>query len=93
MKANVSKMQGNIGNHGGGVFASGGKWALGAQTVNETPLFQRITGADLKKVLANLWSRQRLTKKSHAGRGQETKWEISVEIAPCVPTIRERNSL
>jgi hypothetical protein len=76
-------MQENTGRHGGGVFASGRKWVLGTQTVNEAPLFQRITGADWKKVLANLWSRQRITKnqpkKVHAGRGSETKWEMSVK--------------
>jgi hypothetical protein len=69
-------MQGNTGNHGGGVFASGRKWALGSQKGIETTLCQGITGADWKKVLANLWSRQKITKKVHAGRGPETKWEI-----------------
>jgi len=33
--------------------------------------------ADLKKVLENLWGRKKLKKEAHAGRGQETKWEIS----------------
>jgi hypothetical protein len=31
-----------------------------------------------QKRLANLWSRQRITKKAHAGRGLETIWEIPV---------------
>jgi hypothetical protein len=31
----------------------------------------------LEKGLANLWSRKKITKKAHAGRGQETKWEMS----------------
>ena len=34
--------------------------------------------ANQRKELANLWSRQRITKKAHAGRGQETMWEMSV---------------
>jgi hypothetical protein len=29
--------------------------------------------ADWKKVLEYLWSRKKITKKAHAGRGQETK--------------------
>jgi hypothetical protein len=29
--------------------------------------------------LQNLWSRKKVTKKAHAGRGQETKWEIAIE--------------
>jgi hypothetical protein len=66
------------GNHGGGVFSSGRKRALGAPKGIETPLCQRITGADWKKVLANLWSGKRITKKALAGRGLETKWEISI---------------
>jgi len=28
---------------------------------------------DLKKVLANLWSRKRIANKAHDGRGHETK--------------------
>jgi hypothetical protein len=32
---------------------------------------------DWKKVLANRWNRKRITKKAHAGRGQETIWEMS----------------
>ena len=42
------------------------------------PCAKRITGADWKKVLANLWSRKKITKKAHARRWQETKWEMSV---------------
>jgi len=30
-----------------------------------------------KKKLANLWRGKRIRKKAHAGRGQETKWELS----------------
>ena len=29
--------------------------------------------------LANLRNRKRITKKAHAGRGQETKWEMSIQ--------------
>jgi hypothetical protein len=32
----------------------------------------------LKKGLANQWSRKKITKKAHAGRGHETKWEMSI---------------
>jgi hypothetical protein len=31
---------------------------------------------DLKKVVVNRWSRLRITKKVHSGRGLETIWEI-----------------
>jgi hypothetical protein len=37
---------------------------------------------DAKKVLANLWSRQRITKKAHAGRGPEVIWEIPGNMFP-----------
>src|ERR1035438_3504253 len=30
------------------------------------------------KDFANLWKGKRITKKAHAGRGQETKWEIPI---------------
>jgi hypothetical protein len=29
---------------------------------------------------ATLWGRKKITKKAHAGRGQETKWEISNDM-------------
>jgi hypothetical protein len=51
---------------------------LGSQKGIETALCQRITGTDWKKVLANGWNRKKITKKAHAGRGQETTWEMSV---------------
>jgi len=57
-----------------GFFASVRKWASGAKTVTETPLFQRITSEDWKKVLANQWNRKKITKKAHAGRGPKTIW-------------------
>jgi hypothetical protein len=48
--------------HGGGVFVSGSKWALGAKSGIDTALCQRITGTDWKKFLANLWNRKRIAK-------------------------------
>jgi hypothetical protein len=42
--------------------------------------------ADLKKVLANPWSRKKIMKKLHTSRGQETKLEMSDKIAPASPT-------
>jgi hypothetical protein len=41
----------------------------------------RTTGTDWKKVFANWWNRKKITKKSHAGRGPETIWEISINIS------------
>jgi hypothetical protein len=76
MKEETQQSQGNTGNHGGGVFSSGRKWALGAKSGIETALCQRITGTDWKKVIANRWNRKRIAKKAHAGRGLETIWEI-----------------
>jgi hypothetical protein len=76
MKEETQPSQENNGKHGGGVFASGRKWALGAKSGIETALCQRITGTDWKKVLANRWSRQKITKRPYSNRGQETIWEI-----------------
>jgi hypothetical protein len=59
----------NNGNHGRGVFASGRKWALGANSGVEIAPCQRIAGTDWKKVLATRWNRKRITKKAHADRG------------------------
>jgi hypothetical protein len=42
------------------------------------PFARKKTEGGLEKGLANLWSRKRIMKKAHAGRGQETKWEMSV---------------
>jgi hypothetical protein len=67
------------GNHGGGVFSSGRKWALGAKKGIETVLCQKTTETDWKKVLVNRWNRKRIAKKAHAGRGLETIWEIPNE--------------
>jgi hypothetical protein len=53
------------GNHGGGVFAWGGKACGKVQMSTKRPLCQRITGTDWKKVLANRWNRKRIAKKAH----------------------------
>jgi len=42
------------------------------------PLCQRKTEVGPENGLANLWGRRKITKKAHAGRGQETKWGMSV---------------
>jgi hypothetical protein len=48
-------------------------------------LWQRKTEGDWKKGLANMWGGKKITKKAHAGRGQETKWEIPVkDIHPTI---------
>jgi hypothetical protein len=41
-----------------------------------TPLWKGKAENELAKRLANLWRRVNITKKAHAGRGQELKWEI-----------------
>jgi peptidoglycan/LPS O-acetylase OafA/YrhL len=51
MKKETQQSDGNTGNHEGGVFASGRKWALGAKKDIETPLCQRTTEDGLKKDL------------------------------------------
>jgi hypothetical protein len=48
-------------------------WRQIAPCVREKPM------ADWKKELANLGSRQRITRKAHAGHGLETIWEMSVK--------------
>jgi hypothetical protein len=53
------------------------KRALEPKKASEHPLCQRKTEGGLEYRLANPWSRKKVTKKAHAGRGQETKWEIS----------------
>jgi hypothetical protein len=37
----------------------------------------------LEKVLANLWSRKKITKMAWVGRGRETKWEIPDKFTGC----------
>jgi len=49
-----------------------------AQLATNRHLCQRKNEGGLEKVLANLWSRQKIAKKPHASRGQETIWEIPV---------------
>jgi hypothetical protein len=43
------------------------------------PICLRQTERGLEKGLANLSSRKKITKKAHAVRGQESKWEISIK--------------
>jgi hypothetical protein len=45
----------------------------------ETPPVPEKPRARRKKGLAHLWNGKRIMRKVHAGRGQETKWEISIE--------------
>ena len=78
MKEEIQQSQGNTGNHGGGVFAWGGKACEKAQIAAKRPLCQRKTGGGLEKGLATLWRGKRITKKAYAGRGQTTKWEIPI---------------
>ena len=49
MKEETQQSHGNTGNHGGGVFASGRKWALGAQKGIATPLCQENNRGGLEK--------------------------------------------
>src|SRR5208282_4850646 len=65
---------------GRGVFRWHGKVCGKAQLATNRPLCQRKTGDGLEKDLANLWSRKKITKKAHAGRGLETIWEIPDEM-------------
>jgi hypothetical protein len=39
------------------------------------------TESGMEEWLANPWSRKKITKTTHAGRGQETIWEIPIDIA------------
>jgi hypothetical protein len=41
---------------------------------------KRKNEVGLEKGLATLWSRNKITKRAYAGRGQEPKWEISNEF-------------
>jgi hypothetical protein len=49
---------------------------LEPKKASEHLLCQRKTEVVLENGLANLWSRKKIRKEAHAGRGQETKWEI-----------------
>jgi hypothetical protein len=44
-----------------------------------TPNAGQKPRADWKKDLQNLWSRKKITKNTHAGRGQQTKLEIPLK--------------
>jgi hypothetical protein len=67
-------------NDGSGVFAWCGKACGRAQIGVERSFARQKPGADWKKRLANLWSKKKITKTAHAGRGHETKWEMSIKI-------------
>jgi hypothetical protein len=79
MKEETQQSQKNTGNLGGGVFAWGGKAFGKVQMPTKRSLCQRKTEGGLEKWLANLWSRKKITKEAHAGRGQETKWGMSAK--------------
>jgi hypothetical protein len=64
---------------GKGVFASGRNSAWKPQKASEYPLCQRKTGNGLEISLANQYRGWKITKKAQAGRGQDTKWEISIQ--------------
>jgi len=61
------------------------KWFewLDLQMATKRPFCQRKTEDGLEKGLAFLWSRKKITKKAHAGRGPETQWEIPGDTAKC----------
>jgi hypothetical protein len=53
------------------------RWrGVGTQKSIGTPSVQVKNPERTGKWLANLWSGKKITKKAHAGRGQEPKWEI-----------------
>jgi hypothetical protein len=54
-----------------------GETRLASQKSIETPPVPKKNQRRTEKGLANLWSREKITKKARAGRGQETKWEMS----------------
>jgi hypothetical protein len=79
MNEKVKGTNENNGNYGRGVFKWHEKVCGKAQLATNRSLCQRKTEFGPEKRLANLWSRQRITKiakKVHAGRGPETIWEI-----------------
>jgi hypothetical protein len=67
MKEKVKGTHENNGNYGKGVFTSGRKWALGAKRASEHPLCQRKAEGGFENGIANMWSRQRITKNHHKG--------------------------
>jgi hypothetical protein len=56
-----------------------GHWS---QNGGETPPVPENHRRGWEKVPANVWSRQRITIKAHAGRGLETIWEIPIKTFP-----------
>ena len=79
MNKETQQSVGNTGSHGGGVFAWGGKACENAQIAAKRTLCQRKTGSEPRKRLANLWNREKITKKAHAGHGLETIWECQIK--------------
>jgi hypothetical protein len=61
----------------GGVFSSMEKGRWESKKASKHPLCQRKIEDGLQKGLANLWRGKKITKKAHAGRGQDTKWEMA----------------
>ena len=57
----------------------GEKRAWEPKNASKHPVFQRKAEDGLEKRLANLWRGKNITKKAHAGRGQESKWEMSMK--------------
>jgi len=78
MKKETQQLHGNIGNYGGGVFASERKWAWGPKMASKHLPRRKKTTGGLENGLANPWKRKNITKKAHADRGLETIWEMSV---------------
>jgi len=60
---------------------TGGKSVRKGTNGNEALLLPEKNRERTEKGLANLWSRRKITKQAHAGRGQETKWEIPDKLA------------
>jgi hypothetical protein len=77
MKKETQQSQGNTGNHGGGVFAWGGKVCEKAQMATKRSLCQKKTVGELKKRTCNPVEQEENRKNAYAGRGQETIWEMS----------------
>jgi hypothetical protein len=69
LEARRTKARGRV------LFASG-KDGVGKTKGMGTPHCQRKTDGGPEEGLANRWSSKRITKKTHVGRGQETKWAI-----------------
>lgn len=78
MKETTQPSQGNTGNHGGGVFASGWDIVLGAKNSLGSSEFQKKAGIWMEKSLRLIGAERKSRKNVHLDRGQETKWEISI---------------